>query len=58
MTDSHLPFQATDSRQRHGRQAQELQPRSGETVTVRPQSDFVAEEAVEDALSFVEKRHL
>lgn len=54
MTDSHLPFQQLILASGNAGKLKELQAMLGELVTVRPQSDFVAEEAVEDGLSFVE----
>ena len=54
MSDSRLPFQQLVLASGNAGKLKELQAMLGEQVTVLPQSQFVAEEAVEDGLSFVE----
>lgn len=54
MSDMRLPFQQLILASGNAGKLKELQAMLGEQVTVLPQSRFVAEEAVEDGLSFVE----
>ena len=54
MSDTRLPFQQLVLASGNPGKLKELQAMLGEQVTVLPQSQFVAEEAVEDGLSFVE----
>ncbi|WOD11140.1 RdgB/HAM1 family non-canonical purine NTP pyrophosphatase [Pseudomonas sp. NyZ704] len=54
MSDTRLPFQQLVLASGNAGKLKELQAMLGEQVTVLPQSQFVAEEAVEDGLSFVE----
>ena len=54
MSDARLPFQQLVLASGNAGKLKELQAMLGEQVTVLPQSQFVAEEAVEDGLSFVE----
>ncbi|WP_022963588.1 RdgB/HAM1 family non-canonical purine NTP pyrophosphatase [Halopseudomonas pelagia] len=54
MNDVRLPFQQLILASGNPGKLKELQAMLGEQVTVLPQNQFVAEEAVEDGLSFVE----
>ncbi|WP_339650195.1 RdgB/HAM1 family non-canonical purine NTP pyrophosphatase [Halopseudomonas pelagia] len=54
MNDLRLPFQQLILASGNPGKLKELQAMLGEQVTVLPQNQFVAEEAVEDGLSFVE----
>ncbi|KAA0693895.1 RdgB/HAM1 family non-canonical purine NTP pyrophosphatase [Halopseudomonas laoshanensis] len=54
MSDTRLPFQQLVLASGNAGKLKELQAMLGEQVTVLPQSQFVATEAVEDGLSFVE----
>ncbi|PKM29512.1 MAG: non-canonical purine NTP pyrophosphatase, RdgB/HAM1 family [Gammaproteobacteria bacterium HGW-Gammaproteobacteria-11] len=54
MTSNTLPFEQLVLASGNPGKLRELQAMLGEQVKVRPQSEFVAEEAVENGLSFVE----
>lgn len=54
MSDALLPFQQLILASGNAGKLKELQAMLGESVSVLPQSEFVAEQAVEDGLSFVE----
>jgi XTP/dITP diphosphohydrolase len=54
MSEAKLPFQQLVLASGNAGKLKELQAMLGDSVSVLPQSEFVAEEAVEDGLSFVE----
>jgi XTP/dITP diphosphohydrolase len=54
MSEAKMPFQQLVLASGNAGKLKELQAMLGDSVSVLPQSEFVAEEAVEDGLSFVE----
>jgi XTP/dITP diphosphohydrolase len=54
MSEAKLPFQQLVLASGNAGKLKELQAMLGDSVSVLPQSEFVAEQAVEDGLSFVE----